>query len=203
MTISDGTILRIAVSMLFTDGNLAMNVFNAVITGAGAPWDEDDVVSDAVDWMDTVYANLTGSIGTTLDGSEITVYEYDPIDDDWDEVGTAAFTWNPTGGGDPLPRGVAALLNVRTIDPDVSGKKYFAGWTESSNTDGTWIAAVVTTLAAVAVDWITSFTGTLTTATWAPVIWSVKAKTPYIMSGVSTIPTEPSYQRRRKRGVGA
>lgn len=203
MTISDGTVLRVAVSMLFTDGNLAMNVFNAVITGAGAPWDEDDVVSDALDWIDTIYANLTSSVGSTLDGSEITVYEYDPIDDDWDEVGTIAFTWNPSSGSDPLPRGVSALINARTIDPDVSGKKYFAGLTEAACTDGSWVAGVLTTLAAVAVDWYTGFTGTLTTATWAPVIWSVVAKTPYVMTGAVTIPTEPAYQRRRKRGIGA
>lgn len=203
MTISDGTILRIAVSLLFTDGNLAMNIFNAVITGTGAPWDEADVVTDAVTWMDTLYANMTSSVGDTLDGSEITVYEYDALDDDWDEVGTADFTWNPSSAGDPLPRGVAALVNVRTIDPDVSGKKYFAGWTEGSSTDGAWVAAVLTTLADVIDDWITPFAGAETLGTWAPVVWSVVSKTPYIMSGESGIPTEPAYQRRRKRGVGA
>lgn len=203
MTISDGTVLRIAVSLLFTDGNLAMNVFNAVISGTGAPWDEQDVVDDAITWMDTLYANMTGSITATLDGSEITVYEYDPIGDDWDEVGTGAFTWNPTSAGEALPRGVAALLNVRTIDPDVSGKKYLAGWTEGSNDDGTWVGAALATLADVTDDWITPFAGAETLGTWAPVIWSVVAKTPYLMSGASSVPTEPSYQRRRKRGVGA
>lgn len=203
MSISDGTILRIAVSMLFTDGNLAMNVFNAVIAGSGAPWDEEDVVSDALDWVDAIYSNLTAAVTDELDGSEMTVYEYDSSDDDWDEVGTVAFTWNPTGAGDELPRGVAALLNCRTIDPDVSGKKYFAGLTEDSNQDGLWVAAAIASLADIAADWLTPFVGTETTADWAPVIWSVTKKTPYLMTGAFAAPTEPSYQRRRKRGVGA
>lgn len=203
MTVPTGSILRVAVSLLFTDSNLAMNIFNAVVSGGGGPWDAEDIVDDAVAWMDDLYGNLTTAVTNTLDGSFITVYIWDTIDQDWDEVGAAAFTWNPTGATDSLPRGVAALINAKTVDPDVNGKKYLAGMVEAAADHGAWNGATITTLAAVAVDWIVGFVGGVSGADWQPGIWSPHNLVFKAMSGTYTIPTECAYQRRRKRGVGA
>lgn len=203
MTLTAGDIIRISVSLLFTDGNLAMNVFNALLSGGGGPWDGEDIVTDALTWIDEVYANLTTAATNTLDGSLLTVYVWDVAGQDWDEVSSDAFTWNPTGATDSLPRGVAALINVKTTDPDVNGKKYFAGMVEAAADHGAWNGATITTLAAVAVDWVTPFVGAVTGAGFAPGIWSPLNLAFYAMTGVYTIPTECAYQRRRKRGVGA
>jgi hypothetical protein len=203
MSISSGDILRIAVSMLFTDGNLAMNVFNAVVSGGGGPWDPLDIVADAIEWMDDVYGTMTTAVTNTLDGSFITVYVWDPVDEDWDEVGADSFTWNPTGATDSLPRGVAALINAKSTDADVNGKKYIAGMVESAATDGQWTGPTITTLAAWAVEWIVAFVGGTTGADWQPGIWSPHNLVFEAMSGTYTIPIECAYQRRRKRGVGA
>jgi len=178
------------------------NVFNAVVTGGGGPWDEEDIVDDAVDWCDTMFANLTANMVNVVDGSQVQVYEYDAVDDDWDEVGSDLWTFNPTGTSDQLARGVAALINAKSLDPDISGKKYLGGLNEAMLTNGLWESAAVTAFANFAADWITSFTGSTSGADWAPGIWSVAETVFKLMSGTYIIPTIPAYQRRRKRGVG-
>lgn len=202
MSITTGDILRVVMSSLFTDGNVAQMIFNAVVTGGGGPWDDVDIVDDALTWMDAVMAHLTTKVTETLDGNEIIVYVYDPVDDDWDEVGSDSFTWNPSGVGDALPRAVSGLVNCKTSDPDVNGKKYVPGLTESASTDGAWIGGTITALADFADEWLTGFVGGTTAADWNPGVWSPKNTVFYLATGTHIIPTEPAYQRRRKRGIG-
>ncbi len=202
MTVTDGDILRIVASMLWSDGEVMQNVFNAVVTGGGSPWADQDIIDDAEAWLDNMYANITGDISTSLEGNEVVVYKYDAIDDDWDEVGSQAWTWTPTNANDQLPRGVAGLLNLQTVDPDVQGKKYIGGYTEGAIVNGLLGAAIITTLLAFGSDWLTPFVGGTSGASWAPGIWSV-AQTVFKLAvsslGTSTI---MAYQRRRKRNVG-
>jgi hypothetical protein len=202
MSITEGTVLKVVAVAAWTDGNLNMNVFNAVITGGTPPYDAADVVADALEWVDEMFANLVSVVSVDLDGSQVQVYEYDSTDDDWDEVGATQWTWAPTADDDQLPRGVAALINAKSINPDASGRKYIGGLGETNNEDGLWSAALITILEAFATDWITSFVGGSSGASWAPVIWSVVQKTPWLMAGTALLGTVPSYQRRRKRGVG-
>lgn len=202
MAITDGTVLKIVCSMVWDDGEVNQNVFNAVITGGGGPWDAEDVVDDALDWVETMYATLVGQLSENLTGSHITVYEWDPVDDDWDEVGTSAWTFEPTQVVDYMPRGVAALINAKTVDPDVSGKKYIPGTIEGKALDGLWEAAFITALGLFAAEWGAPFAGAITSATWGPVIWSVVGEVAKLMSEEYIIPTIPAYQRRRKNNVG-
>jgi len=178
------------------------NVFNMVVGGTGGPYDDADVVDDSVAWMDDIYGNLLTHLSNTCDGSQVQVYIYDSVDDDWDEVGSDAWTFNPTSTGEPYARGVAALINAKTLDPDVSGKKYFGGLTEASLDDGQLQSAILTALAAAAADWGTQFVGSVSGATFNPVVWSPTKTNAFVMTNDYIIPTEASYQRRRKRGVG-
>lgn len=202
MSITDGTILRMVVTILWTDGNIMQNIFNAVVTGGGAPWDPADIVEDAISWAEDMYYNLTALTSNECDGSQVQVYEYDAIDDDWDEVGSGAFFWNPAYGEHELPRGVAALINLKTTDPDVSGKKYVGGLTEGSSDAGLWGTTTIAALASFAVDWYADFVGTDSGATWTPGIWSVVDTVFRAAISHVVIPLIPAYQRRRKRGVG-
>lgn len=202
MSITDGTILRIVASMLWTDGNVNQNVFNAVVTGGGSPWDDTDIADDAEAWLDNMYQNMTASCSDEIDGNEVIVYKYDAVDDDWDEVASQSWTWDPTITVDQLPRGVAGLVRLWTTNPDVQGKKYIAGLTEAGPTDGLWGAGTLTQLLAFAADWYLPFTGAVSGATWTPGIWSVagtvfKAAVDHIAASAI-----PAYQRRRKRNVG-
>lgn len=202
MTVSDPSILRVVASFLWTDGNVNQNVYNCAISGAGAPWDEADVVADCEDWLDNMYLNIAAGMSDAFDGNEIVVYKYDVVGDDWDEVGSEAWLFNPTATSPQLPRGVAALVRLWTADPDVQGKKYLPALTEGVLDDGLWMSALITDLLAFGADWYAPFVGTLTGATFTPGVWSVVQKTLFL--GINHIATStiPAYQRRRKRNVG-
>lgn len=202
MSIVDGEILRVVASMLWTDGNINQNVFNCQVGGGTPPFDEEDVLDDCLDWLDNMYANLTSATSDELDGNEVIVYKYDSVHDDWDEVGSQAFTWNPTGAEDQLPRGVAGLVRLWTEDPDVQGKKYLPGTIESNLNDGLYSSSLLTLFLAFAADWLTPFVGTASGATFTPGVWSVVGK--LIEAGIDHVATSaiPAYQRRRKRNVG-
>lgn len=202
MTVADGDILRIVASMLWTDGNINQNVYNAAISGGGGPYDDQDIVDDAEEWLDNMYANLTSSVSNELDGNEVICYKYDSVGDDWDEVSSQSWTWNPSQVSEQLPRGTAPLVRLWTTDPDVQGKKYIPGWTESECEDGLYIPNSITLLLAYAADWYLPFTGGTSGATWTPGVWSVVASA--FLAGVDHVATStiPAYQRRRKRNVG-
>ncbi|MCK5317995.1 MAG: hypothetical protein KAJ55_08775, partial [Anaerolineales bacterium] len=117
MSVAENDVLRIVASMLWTDGNINQNVFNAKVSGGAPPYADIDIADDAEDWLDNMYANITAICSDELDGNEVIVYKYDPVGDDWDEVTSQAWTWNPSSAADQLPRGVACLLRLWTTDP--------------------------------------------------------------------------------------
>lgn len=202
MSVVTDTVLKVVLTMIWDDGNLIQNVLNAFITGGSGPWDDVDVVSDARTWAGLLATDMNADTSDELSGSQVQVYEFDTGDQDWDEVGAEAWGWGPSLATDQLPRGVAALINAKTVDPDVNAKKYVGGLTEAAVTDGLWTGAILTVLGNYADTWITPYVGGTTGATWTPGCWSVKNKTFHQFSGNVIIPTIPAYQRRRKRGVG-
>lgn len=202
MSVGDGAILRIVAGMIWGDGNINQNVFNAVVTGGSPPFDAADIIDDAADWLDDMYLNIVGQTSNNLDGNSITVYEYDPLDDDWDEVSSQAWTWTPTGSGDYLPRAVAGLVRLWTTDPDVQGKKYLPALTEAVLDSGLWSSGAIINMLAFGADWQAPFVGSASGATFTPGVWSV-AQTVF-KAGIDHIATStiPAYQRRRKRNIG-
>lgn len=202
MAVTAGDILKVVATVVWLDGNLMQNVFAALIAGGGSPFDDGDVVDDAVSWVGLMFAEVVGLISDECDGSQVQVYKYDSGDDDFDEVGTAPWTWNPTATDHQLPRGVAALLNAKTVDPDVQGKKYIGGFTEGGLVDGLWPGTTITDLATFGDEWVVPFTGAVSGADWSPGVWSPKHTDIFLFSGQNIVPAIPAYQRRRKRGVG-
>ena len=202
MAVIDTDILRVVASLLWTDGNINQNVYNCLVSGGVGPYDDQDVADDMEDWLDNLYLNFTAVCSDEIDGNEVLVYKYDAVGDDWDEVSSQAWTWNPTAIDDQMARGVAALARLWTTDPDVQGKKYIGGLTEGSLVDGLWSGGDLVLLLAFAADWYTPFVGASTGATFTPGIWSV-AQTAFLAAvdhvAASAI---PAYQRRRKRNVG-
>jgi hypothetical protein len=178
------------------------NVFNAVVTGGGSPWDDSDIGDDAELWMDDLYLNVANFVSDECSGTMVTIYKYDAIDDDWDEVVTKAWVYAFQASEDQLPRGNAALVNAKTTDPDVSGKKYIGGLTEAAITGGLLNGGTLNAITAWAIDWYTPFTGGESGATWTPGVWSVKNTVFKALSGTLITSSVMAYQRRRKRGVG-
>jgi hypothetical protein len=202
MTVSVGDILRVVATIAWDDGNIMQNVFNAEIVGTGGPFADEDIVDDAVAWVVNMWVNIAGNVSDQANSSQVQVYKYDVVGDDWDEVGTGVWTQAFSQSLDQIPRGAAALLTARTTDPDVLGKKYIGGLCENSFDDGLVNVARLVELLALAADWITDFTGGTSGADWDPGVWSVAGKV--LLGFVDQIVASaiPAYQRRRKRGVG-
>lgn len=203
MSITTGDILRVVAVMVWDDGEIMQNVYNAVVTGGGSPWSDSDIVDDALAWVDAMYTELESDISDTVSGSEVRVYVYDSVDDDWDEVGSNAWVFvGLADQEDELPRAVAALVNAKSSDPDVNGKKYIGGYTEGGSEDGLVKAATLARLILFAAEWGGIFTGSTSGADWGPGIWSVTRTNFFLMAATYLISTIWAYQRRRKRGVG-
>jgi hypothetical protein len=202
MTLTTGDVLRVVASLLWTDGNVNQNVFNCVLGGSGSPWDDQDILDDSEDWLDNMYGNLTNNLSDYILGNEVVVYKYDTINEDWDEVGANSWSWIGSASFDELPRGVAGLLRLWTEDPDVQGKKYIPGLTETATTDGLFGSGTIVNLLAFAADWYAPFVGTASGADFTPGVWSVVQS--LLIPAVDHIATStiPAYQRRRKRNVG-
>lgn len=203
MTITTGTILRVVAQLLWEDGEVAQNVFNVVISGGGGPWDEQDVLDDCLDWVEDMYANLSVLTAAELDGNIITVYKWDPIDTDWDEVGVNS--WVYAGGGTAatgLPRGVAALITAKSVDPDSDARKYLPGMTEGSLVSEIFDATLITAMLLFGADWVTVFVGAASGASFQPSVWSVKDEIAKSLVSTLIASSVPAYQRRRKNNVG-
>lgn len=202
MSVSVGDILRIVATVAWTDGNIMQNVFNALIVGSGGPFDDDDIVTDSVSWVVNMWDNMRTDLSDQLNSSQVQVYKYDAVGDDWDEVGTGAWIQTFTEIDDQLPRGAAALVLARTENPDSLGKKYIGGYCENALTNGLYTAGIITEMLAFAADWILEFTGAASGADFDPGVWSVVNKVLYDFVDNIQASTIPAYQRRRKRGVG-
>jgi hypothetical protein len=202
MSISDGTVLKIVVSMLMPDSVIAQNIFYSVVADLATSDDEEDVVTDLVTWVETMYANLNSFVADAVVGSDIKVYEYDDNDLDWDEVGTDTWADGFANTDDMLPHGCAALAHARTFDPDTQAGKYVPGFSEVACLDSDLTGAAVTAMANYCDDWVTAFVGTETGGTFGPGVWSTADAVFKLFIGTYVVNSVVSYQRRRKPGVG-
>ena len=203
MSVVTNTVLRAVASLLMPESVIAQNIFYSLISGGGGPWDDDDVVSDIVDWIEDIYTSW-GSIGdNNVALNTIQVYKYDSIDDDWDEVGDDTSEVDGLVAGDLLPHGVAGYTIARTLDPDVSASKYWPGITETSQTEGSWVGAALTQMLAMNVIWMEDDVGAASGADFNPGVWSVKNNAFFEFGDTHLVKGSPAYQRRRKPGVGS
>lgn len=203
MSVTEGTILRVVQTINMPGNEIAQNVYHFSITGGSAPYDAEDVVSDCIDEMDDLYTVSAGLMTTSVDGGLVQIYEYDSVDDDWDEVGFGAAGWAGSGSAETLPHGVAGIFSGLTTDPDVRGRKFWPGLGEDKQEEGALTSAALALLASVAVYYVTGHVGALTGATLNPGVWSTVQTNFRAFLGASIVNSILGYQRRRKPGVGA
>lgn len=202
MAISVGTVLRIVANHVMPGNDLAQNVFNCTFSGSPTSTDEADVLTDIGSWLDDLFTSLDVTVDNEVLAGEFTVYQFDPADVDWDEVGSDSGAWTFAGASEMLPHGVAGQVDVLTTDPDVRGRKYIPGIVEGAQEESTLAAAHVANLADFAALWIADYAGTATGGTFIPGIWSPTQGTFRAMLGTAIVNTILGYQRRRKPGVG-
>lgn len=202
MAVPDGAVLRLVTAFLMPDAVIAQMVFNAVFADTGVSDDELDVVDDLVDWAEAMLTHLITRLVPEISTTDIKVYIYDALDDDWDEVGSDTWSVTFTNASEMLPHGIAAVVHAKTIDPDVQGTKFVPGLGEATQDESDLSAGILGDLADFADEWVTPFVGLATGGDFAPVVWSVVATTPKLMSGDIVVNGQVGYQRRRKPGVG-
>lgn len=202
MSVAENSILRVVQQLTWSDGNIMQNVFNMTVSGGTPPYDDQEVANDAADWMDEIYDGLAAAMSDELNTGEATVYKYDPVGDDWDEVASDVPTFTPVAGGEYLPTGVAAMIRANSTDPDVQGRKFFGGFTEDVQLDGGWTGTFIALLILAALDWITPFVGASTGADFVPGVWSPTQTAFKAFVEHSIVNGIANYQRRRRPGVG-
>lgn len=202
MSFSEGTIFRVVATMLFPEDAVLQNVFHLVLTSAVGDTEPDDVIEDFEEYIADLYATIADQVLNSITSPGIQVYEYDSVDDDWDEVGVGAFAFPSRTTGDMLPHGVAALINLYTTDPDTQGKKYLGGFKEVQQDDGSWVAGCIVDMLLFAGQMTDLFTATITSNVYTPGVWSPTYTVFKAFNGSYAANTLPAYQRRRKPGVG-
>lgn len=202
MSVEAGTTLRAVAELIMPASTVAQNVYVASFNDTGGSNADQDVVDDMVDWCNAMYLQLVDQMNDTVLPGEVKVYEWDPIGLDWDELGSGTMTFVTANVSQMLPHGVAAVITGRTFNPDVNGRKFFAGFGEDMCSGSNLTGAALTALLLAGAQWLTTFTGTATGSTFYPGVWSVvdsafrRFVDNLIVNGIV------GYQRRRKPGVG-
>lgn len=202
MAVPDGAILRVVASFLFPESVIAQNVFYAVFADTGGSDDEDDVVSDLVDWLESAYTEIITAISDEVDTDQVQVYIYDSSDDDWDEVGSAPWSVAFNNSADMMPHGCALIAHCQTSDPDVRGTKYIGGPGDGAADASALSAPIIALMVSFADEWVAPFVGAATGGDFGPGIWSPTQTNFMLANGTISINGDVGYQRRRKPGVG-
>lgn len=129
-------VIRASVKADYDFADDVVNVFwfrlTTVIDGSDATLEVD-----AVAIIESLFANIAGSIGSKLAQDNVTL-----INKTQDEfIGEAALTTNFNGAGDVLPLQCAALVIGRTAKPRTQGRKYLGPLPEGVQQDGILTAA--------------------------------------------------------------
>lgn len=202
MSISADTVLRAVAELLMPGTNIAQNVWYFKFLDDGGSNADQDVVDDVTEQLDAMYNSLRNEVSEDVTLNEVKVYQWDTVGQDWDEVGSGVMTNAMLDTGHMLPHGVAPVLTARTVDPDVNGRKFFAGYGENSQIASTLNGTALTALLVIGAQWVLGFTGTATGSGFDAGVWSIKLLQfkkfvdNFIVNGVL------GYQRRRKPGVG-
>ena len=203
MSISEGTIIKIAQSILLPDTQTAINAYWAVVAedGGTGPLEEDDVLVAAANYMDQIYENIVADLADTVTASLVEVWTVNPVDGDLTPIGDEVATWTPVSTADAFPNGVAAIAALKTTNTDVTGRKFVPGYADTKAIDNNLIGTPLANFVLYAVDWGTQYIDA-NSVILTPGVWSQTKLNFYLASGVVIANAIVGYQRRRKPGVG-
>jgi len=203
MSFTNGDIAKVCLRWQVGIIGLAVNVFQASLTQATPhTLTTLDAVTELGDWISRILLPMAPHIVVSCDIMDLLVYK--KVGALWNLEGPAPYVFTPGSIGDPLPSGVAALIEAYTDTSRVQGKKYFVGLSETGQTAGLWVVGVLSAMLQSAVEWSTSFAGIVDpTGRWYPGVWSLKKGDFRVFVAHVSTKDVPAYQRRRKAGVGA
>lgn len=196
MACERGDILQLTARMRVAGTDVQQNVWHFYVDQEGGVSDAD-AVANMEEWLGGVQSQLDDLQGTALSYEVNMLYNLTQ-----DRPLGAVASTEDTGKkeGDPLPHGVAALISMYTSVKRTIGKKYIGFLTESALDAGLWNAETLSTLDDIAEYFFKRFA---VGGNWyIPVVYNRKLKT-WASIVLYVIRNIPSYQRRRKPGVGA
>lgn len=204
MSIPAGAILKIAQSILLPDTQTAINVFWALLSedGGAGPLAETDVLEAAANWMDQLYGNIEVDIADTASSTIVEVWVVDPLTGDLTPVGDEATTWSGQNILDAFPNGVAAVGAMKTVDTEVTGRKFLPALVEDVAIDNNLTGGTLARWVLFVVDWATQYIDG-SSVVFSPGVWSQTKLDFFLASGTVIANAILGYQRRRKPGVGS
>jgi len=203
MSVTNNDRLKVDLKWSVAGVGLAANIFQCRVYQA-APYAlaDADVLADMEAWMTDFLAPIETYV--IVDATILSSPVYKWQTGLWNLIGMCEPDFTSSGIGDPLPSGVAALIDVYTFVSRVIGKKYIPGLQESCTTAGVWIAGVLSALADMASVWLLPFESlTGPNTLYVPGVYSTKTTSFQDFQAETRIPNVPAYQRRRKAGVGS
>lgn len=183
-------------------GGVYQNVFNYE-TSPDVPAVPD--VLFQLDLLNTIGAIYTPLIASWTDGTSLNNIRWEL----WDAV---TETWNlyheasvvglvGSGITHALPAGVAGLVSAVISGGGRSGRKYFGGLSEDTSIDGFWGLGSLAALLAAGAVWVAGSSGGAG-ITLLPEVFHQITKTFSLLMVDVSVDATPSYQTRRKPGVG-
>lgn len=197
MTIGVNDVLRFVAQFDLGGVTKAQNVYHAKLNQASAA-DDDDVIACAGAYVEAIMAEMEDKIHTSVELEKVDVYV---LGTGWEPVGTFTGTWaGLKTGSERLPAGLALMARAYKPRNGHADRKFWFGFTEDGVENDDWFSAVITDAEAAAALWPADYgDGTVDIR---PVSWNQKTQFTTEYTGVTTVASRVSYQRRRKPGVG-
>lgn len=184
-----------------------INVYHVAQTYGVAAFTDEELMDAIMGWLDGMYTNFNSRIHNTLDAYDVKVDQVGFVGGIEQTIRTVGIrTWvlsqGPTGGGDALPPACAFLINMRTLRPKSTGRKYIGVPIEGDQTDGIASGAALTDLATFITNMLADIEPVVDVVFKAvvPSRWSTSGFYQILEATASAV---IAYQRRRKTGRGA
>jgi len=204
VAIETGDIIRVVANISLPDEVDAVNIWDwkRVDTLVPAP-ENGDVTAALASKLVAIYGEIENNMSDLVTVVSATNYKMGYELGQWvvsELLGVEAIGVQGNDVNEMLPHGVAGLITLPTTTSKTRGRKFFAGLSENATADGTWIAAAVTAMLAAAAEYAADIS-VVGEFIMRPVLLSTKGNVltynAYAANGT------PSYQRRRKPGVGS
>jgi hypothetical protein len=203
MPVNQDDVLRIAARQKDIHGSDIVNVYHLRQTSA-TPVTNSIALAEIKTFFEGAYSQLNGLLNTSLAPLDIKVDKIQLIGGALqiiENIGTTSWggAYNPSGSGDSLPAGCAALVILRTAVGKVFGRKFINGVNEGNSDDGFLNAAIVSGLSAFAGALITPWAGTMGFE-----LGLLSTRTTVFQKFLGLLVADNiAYQRRRRPGKGS
>lgn len=193
-----GDIVRIGAVLRYDGSEDVVNVYHVEITnGGGVTW---ALMADSIQtYMDGIMTTIDTELSTLILAGELQVTNVTQ------SAVYGAIAWGDFaqggGAGEPTAAGVTCFVFARTRTPRVQIRKYYGVFPQGSMVDGSWDAGV-TDAAGDSMDYHIVEQNAGNSVYLTGVAYNRTLLT-HAYGVTVAVRTEPSYQRRRRRGVGS